>query len=338
MLLRQQKTDLCFFNRKLVNSSVERCKRFPAFSHSFPISKVGFISAMLLLSRQLADAFFQHGVLSDFCFRQMKNQKAAKQTHKQVKTNRQCNAGMPNLYGILKISRDASQAEVRAAYKRQALQVHPDKGGSSLAFQQVVAAFEQLADPLLRQAYDERCQKINLRSPSLDKAGIILKKTRKACPEKGFKKAQQKAFPTKKFKKESTSEKKTSWKQRFLAKVVKLLKVLLPEDRKMVFECRLVQAQRLELESFMKETKVEAPLEATKSGASKVIRSLGFHFCLVFKTWVLPVLHILSHMLHVWKPLTVPTFDMLNVGRYSSFHGAYGFCDGWYLEKSYIGP
>ena len=287
---------------------------------------------MLLLSRQLADAIFQHGVLSDFCFRQSKNQKAAKQTHKPVKTNRQCNAGMPNLYGILKISRDASQAEVRAAYKRQALQVHPDKGGSSWAFQQVVAAFEQLADPLLRQAYDERCQKINLRPPSLDKAGIILKKTRKACPEKGFKKAQPKAWkPTNRS--ESTSEKKRSWKQRFLAKVVKLLKVLLPEERKMVFECRLVQAQRLELESFMKETKVEAPLEATKSGASKVIRILGFHFCLVFKTWVLPVLPYFDPICSMYgSPLLYLHVRHVKC-RYSSFHGEHmGFCDGCCLE------
>ncbi len=180
---------------------------------------------------------------------------------------------MPNLYGILKISSDASQTEVRAAYKRQALQAHPDKGGSSWAFQQVVAAFEQLADPLLRQAYDERCQKINLRS--FDKSGVVLKRPRKAYPEKGLKKAHPKVIPKKKVS-TSATEKKKSWKQRFLAKVVKRLKVLLPEDRKMVFECRLVQAQRLELEAFMKETRVEAPLEATKSGASKVMRNLGF--------------------------------------------------------------
>ena len=70
---------------------------------------------------------------------------------------------MPNLYAILKISPSASQSEVKAAYKRQALASHPDKGGSSLAFQQVVAAFEQLADPLLRRAYDQRCATGSLR-------------------------------------------------------------------------------------------------------------------------------------------------------------------------------
>lgn len=38
---------------------------------------------------------------------------------------------MPNFYEILGVSPSAGAEEVRAAFKRQALVVHPDKGGSS---------------------------------------------------------------------------------------------------------------------------------------------------------------------------------------------------------------
>ena len=61
-------------------------------------------------------------------------------------------------YEVLGIQASARDGEIRAAYKRLALQLHPDKGGSKAAFQRVAAAFEQLADPVLRKAYDERAR------------------------------------------------------------------------------------------------------------------------------------------------------------------------------------
>ncbi|CAE8701772.1 unnamed protein product [Polarella glacialis] len=59
-----------------------------------------------------------------------------------------------SLYQVLGCEQVASFAEIRACFKRQALSVHPDKGGSKEAFQQVLAAFEILADPLARARYD----------------------------------------------------------------------------------------------------------------------------------------------------------------------------------------
>ncbi len=50
---------------------------------------------------------------------------------------------MVSCYAVLGLQLDASIAEIRAAYKRRALEVHPDKGGSSAEFQLVLAAFEQ---------------------------------------------------------------------------------------------------------------------------------------------------------------------------------------------------
>ena len=54
-----------------------------------------------------------------------------------------CPPLMVSCYAVLGLQLDASIAEIRAAYKRRALEVHPDKGGSSAEFQLVLAAFEQ---------------------------------------------------------------------------------------------------------------------------------------------------------------------------------------------------
>jgi len=57
-------------------------------------------------------------------------------------------------YQILGIPRWASVREVLAAYKKRALQTHPDKGGDAKLFRQVREAFEVLADAEKRAAYD----------------------------------------------------------------------------------------------------------------------------------------------------------------------------------------
>ncbi|CAE8651006.1 unnamed protein product, partial [Polarella glacialis] len=61
-----------------------------------------------------------------------------------------------SLYQVLGCEQGALFAELRACFKRRALSVHPDKGGSKEAFQQVLAAFETLADPVARANYDRR--------------------------------------------------------------------------------------------------------------------------------------------------------------------------------------
>ena len=63
---------------------------------------------------------------------------------------------MASFYDTLGIPVDADVSAIRVAYKRRALEVHPDKGGTAAAFQRVLAAFEQLVDPVRRKAYDLR--------------------------------------------------------------------------------------------------------------------------------------------------------------------------------------
>ncbi|MBC7293143.1 MAG: DnaJ domain-containing protein [Thermoleophilia bacterium] len=55
-------------------------------------------------------------------------------------------------YRILKVPRDASFAEVRAAYRRLAAQTHPDRGGDAADFIRVRAAYEVIANAFQRGA------------------------------------------------------------------------------------------------------------------------------------------------------------------------------------------
>lgn len=59
-----------------------------------------------------------------------------------------------NYYEILELSRTASQDEVKAAYKKMAAVVHPDKGGSTMLFRLVQEAYEVLSDPVKRKQLD----------------------------------------------------------------------------------------------------------------------------------------------------------------------------------------
>lgn len=72
----------------------------------------------------------------------------------------------PTLYDLLGVSPNAMQQEIRIAYRKLALLYHPDKlPGSSSAedirqatenFQMLSAAYEELGDPVRRQAYDDK--------------------------------------------------------------------------------------------------------------------------------------------------------------------------------------
>eukprot|EP00451_Oxyrrhis_marina_P001739 CAMPEP_0204254304 /NCGR_PEP_ID=MMETSP0468-20130131/2466_1 /ASSEMBLY_ACC=CAM_ASM_000383 /TAXON_ID=2969 /ORGANISM="Oxyrrhis marina" /LENGTH=384 /DNA_ID=CAMNT_0051228031 /DNA_START=28 /DNA_END=1182 /DNA_ORIENTATION=- len=57
-------------------------------------------------------------------------------------------------YDILEVSKDASQDEIKKAYKRACLKYHPDKGGDAETFKKVTQAFDTLGDEGKRSAYD----------------------------------------------------------------------------------------------------------------------------------------------------------------------------------------
>jgi curved DNA-binding protein len=61
---------------------------------------------------------------------------------------------MSDHYQTLGVGRDASQDDIKKAYRKMAAQHHPDRGGDTAKFQEVQAAYETLGDPGKRQQYD----------------------------------------------------------------------------------------------------------------------------------------------------------------------------------------
>jgi hypothetical protein len=57
-------------------------------------------------------------------------------------------------YEVLNVERTASAAEIKSAYRKLALQVHPDQGGNAALFRLVQEAWNTLSDPAKRAAYD----------------------------------------------------------------------------------------------------------------------------------------------------------------------------------------
>jgi molecular chaperone DnaJ len=69
-----------------------------------------------------------------------------------------------NYYQILGLNEDASPQEIKSAYRRLAMEVHPDHSGSNCQpFQDIQEAYSVLSDPQRRSDYDRsRAQKIKV--------------------------------------------------------------------------------------------------------------------------------------------------------------------------------
>lgn len=62
-------------------------------------------------------------------------------------------------YTLIGVAQDCSDAELRAAYKKRALEEHPDKGGDQDRFDELQHAFSVLSDEARRDAYDVELSK-----------------------------------------------------------------------------------------------------------------------------------------------------------------------------------
>jgi curved DNA-binding protein CbpA len=66
-------------------------------------------------------------------------------------------------YAVLAVRADATQAEIKAAYRRRAREYHPDLNGSNPAaterFQRLQAAYGLISEPTIRQHYDHTRQR-----------------------------------------------------------------------------------------------------------------------------------------------------------------------------------
>jgi len=86
-----------------------------------------------------------------------------------------------NLYDQLGVARNATQEEIKKAYKRNALTHHPDKGGDEEAFKSLSRAFETLSDTNRRYNYDLQLERMGSRDGMNPRAGNERKQAKKTA-------------------------------------------------------------------------------------------------------------------------------------------------------------
>ena len=82
---------------------------------------------------------------------------------------------MKDHYAVLGIEADASLAEVKSAYRKNAAKFHPDKNSAPDApakFREVQEAYDLLSDAARRQTYDENRRRGLLENPLESALGI----------------------------------------------------------------------------------------------------------------------------------------------------------------------
>jgi len=57
-------------------------------------------------------------------------------------------------YEILGVSKDATSEQIKKAYRKKALEHHPDRGGDQEEFKKINEAYQTLGDPQKRSSYD----------------------------------------------------------------------------------------------------------------------------------------------------------------------------------------
>jgi len=68
---------------------------------------------------------------------------------------------MTNYYQTLGLNKEASQDEIKKAYRKLASQHHPDKGGDTARFQEIQTAYDTLSNPEKRAQYDNPQPQMN---------------------------------------------------------------------------------------------------------------------------------------------------------------------------------
>lgn len=70
-------------------------------------------------------------------------------------------------YTTLGVERTATQEEIKKAFRKLAMQHHPDQGGDTKKFAEITAAYEILSNPQKRQEYDTPKREFNFSSSNM---------------------------------------------------------------------------------------------------------------------------------------------------------------------------
>ena len=65
---------------------------------------------------------------------------------------------MPNHYETLGVDKNATQDELKKAYRKLSKEHHPDKGGDEEKFKEISEAYSVLSDPEKRKEFDLQYQ------------------------------------------------------------------------------------------------------------------------------------------------------------------------------------
>merc|ERR1719252_334708 len=65
------------------------------------------------------------------------------------------NADTTKFYKLLEVDKNASEPEIKKAYRKLAVKHHPDKGGDPEKFKEITRAYEVLSDSDKRAKYDK---------------------------------------------------------------------------------------------------------------------------------------------------------------------------------------
>ncbi|CAE7493586.1 LDJ2 [Symbiodinium natans] len=158
-----------------------------------------------------------------------------------------------SLYAVLHLETHATPEQIRCAFKKRALQVHPDKGGSKECFHLVYRAFEILADPTTRSKYDAQ----HLLGTGSTPAKETTVKRPKAKPE-ARKEAPKPAPGARKREPPGPAQPPPGacgrdMAESFLAQVHAILRSLPRETRLQVIRDDFSQQQRVQLEKWIAE-------------------------------------------------------------------------------------
>lgn len=61
---------------------------------------------------------------------------------------------MSNYYDVLGVGKNATQEDIKKAYRKKAMEYHPDRGGDEKKFKELTEAYEILSDDSKREQYD----------------------------------------------------------------------------------------------------------------------------------------------------------------------------------------